>query len=381
MATSRAFGYNTGTTIDGTQQLGNIAIVTGNTVDPSSDPNGVKFWMGPDEELGYIVTIPVPIGNQPTPIENLTAFLGFIRSIALTENSFLTMVNGTFNQNFVSGADAKTWLNNNGYWTSYDLPPSPTPTQTPTQTPTNTITPSPTPTNTRTPTQTPTRTPTQTPTRTPTQTPTNTRTPTQTPTPTKAPIYTYNLYYSNTSSSDVCSTSNTKTVYSYCNGLAEGCVLYTNAAGTIGTTDQYFGEFVDGEGRYSFSMDGSTIGTITLCAASPTPTPTPTRTPTQTPTRTPTQTPPASSFAYYISTVGEASALDACNNFPGTGGDTVYASTGTIASVTQFFTNSGLTTAFDGGSEWWAYARDNNPSVVRRAIISSGGNLSSAGAC
>ena len=126
--------------------------------------------------------------------------------------------------------------------------------------------------------------------------------------------------------------------------------------------------------------------TATILIASPTPsplpataTPTPTRTPTPVPaTATPTPT-TVSSFSYNISTIGEASALDACNNFDA--GQVVYASTSVIGSVTQFFTDSGLTTAFNGGSEWWAYERTTNPGVIRRAIISSGGNLSSAGNC
>jgi hypothetical protein len=153
MATSTAIGYNTGSTISGTQQIGNLAVVTATTVNPSLSPNGVKFWMGPDEDLGYVVAIPVSGGTQSTPIVGVTSFLGFIRSSALTESSFISMVNSTFNQNFVSGNTAKTYLNNNGYWTSFVA-----------------LTPTPTPTNTITPTITPTGTPPVTPTITPTPT-------------------------------------------------------------------------------------------------------------------------------------------------------------------------------------------------------------------
>ena len=130
------------------------------------------------------------------------ASVGFYRSSSLTESSFVLLTNRVFFQNFTSGNEAKTWLNDNGYWTSF-VPlatPTPTVTNTPTVTPTNTNTPTntststqtPTPsvTNTQTPTttttltatQTPSATPTSTTTQTPTVTPTNTRTPTQTPT-------------------------------------------------------------------------------------------------------------------------------------------------------------------------------------------------------
>jgi hypothetical protein len=100
---------------------------------------------------------------------------------------------------------------------------------------------------------------------------------------------------------------------------------------------------------------------------------------TTTTTSTTTTTTTISSFSYNISSVGEASAATACVNFDA--GQVVYAATDIIASVTTFYTDSGLTTAFDGGSDWWAYAITTNLGVVRRAIISSGGNLSIAGTC
>lgn len=118
MATSTALGYNTGSTITGTQKIGNLAVVTGSTANPSSSPNGVKFWMGPDEDLGYVVGLPISGGTQSTPT-GVNAFLGFIRSQQLTSSSFLTMVNSTFNQSFTTGSSAKTYLNDNGYWTSF----------------------------------------------------------------------------------------------------------------------------------------------------------------------------------------------------------------------------------------------------------------------
>jgi hypothetical protein len=75
--------------------------------------------MGPDEDLGYVIGVPVPLGNQTTPIGGVNAFLGFYRSILKTEASFVSLVNGTFNQSLGTGGAAKTYLNNNGYWTSW----------------------------------------------------------------------------------------------------------------------------------------------------------------------------------------------------------------------------------------------------------------------
>jgi len=108
------------TTITGTQQIGSLAIATATTVNYSTSTNGgVTFWMGPDEDLGYVIGVPVSGGTQTTPIVGVTAFLGFYRSTLKTEASFVSLVNGTFSQSLTTGASAKTYLTNNGYWTSY----------------------------------------------------------------------------------------------------------------------------------------------------------------------------------------------------------------------------------------------------------------------
>jgi hypothetical protein len=195
MSTSRPFAYSPETQVPGTEQLGDLSIGTpfsGFTDNP-------QYWNGPDEELGYVIAQSVPDNSQPTPIEGVFASVGFYRSEFLTESSFVELTNQSFNQSFTDGTSAKTWLNDNGYWTSYDLiNPTPTPTGTPgeTTTPTPSETPTQTPTTTTTltatPTQTETSTPTPTTTTTLTSTPTSTQTPTETstPTPTGTPIST-----------------------------------------------------------------------------------------------------------------------------------------------------------------------------------------------
>jgi len=200
MATTRPFAYNTGSTISGTIQIGNIAIGVSDQ-DYSLDPGGVKWWMGPDEELGYVIVHPTSTGDHPTQIE-VDAYLGFWRSTELTDQSFIDLLNSIPITDglplFTNAVEVKDWLDDNGYWTSYDnISPTPTstsvlPTATPTPTPTATDIPStPTPTATETPTPTATETPTPTPTDVPpTPTPTETPTPTATevpPTPTTSP--------------------------------------------------------------------------------------------------------------------------------------------------------------------------------------------------
>ena len=232
MSTTRPFAYNIGSPITGTTQLGDLAIGVDN-INYSQQPGGVQWWNGPDEELGYIITHTTPSGTQPNPV-GIPAYLGFWRSKVKTEGSFIVIAQWVSAKHgdpqiFATGLDASTWLNNNGYWTSYNqviLTPTPTATQfilTPTPTPTEinllidpiivgldeyvevgmdeylmfvdsiVVTPTPTPTPTETqpePTPTPTETqpePTPTPTETqpePTPTPTETQ-PIPTPTPTE----------------------------------------------------------------------------------------------------------------------------------------------------------------------------------------------------
>jgi hypothetical protein len=194
MSESRPFAYNTGSTISGTIQLGDLAIGV-DPLDYTGGIGGVRWWNGPDEDLGYIICRPNLNGNQPNP-DNDPAYIRFLRSKLKTEQSFVDLVNGVYGQSFNNGNDCKVYLDSNGYWSSWiSITPTPTPTptltSTPTLTPTNTPTLTPTltntPTNTPTLTSSPTLTPTNTPTLTPTLTRTTTPTPTNTPTRTLTP--------------------------------------------------------------------------------------------------------------------------------------------------------------------------------------------------
>ena len=198
MATSRPFSYNTGSTISGTTQIGDLAV--GMPID-GFESTGLQWWNGPDEDLGYVIAYPQSGNTQPTPGGGF-ASVQFWRSSILDEGTFISLsewisLKYSTQQTFISGDDAKTWLNNNGFWTSWNVNPTPTPTNTPTTTVTPTITETPTETPTVTPTPTETEpsvtvtpTITETPTNTPTETPTNTPTETPTVTPTESPAVT-----------------------------------------------------------------------------------------------------------------------------------------------------------------------------------------------
>ena len=121
MATARPFAYNTGAPISGTDQVGSLAVGTPTV---GFDATGLEWWNGPDEELGYVISEPVPSDTQPTPIIGVSGSVGFFRSDALTEISFVNLTNQLFFQSFLTGDQCKAYLNTNGYWTSWgELPP------------------------------------------------------------------------------------------------------------------------------------------------------------------------------------------------------------------------------------------------------------------
>ncbi len=120
MATARPFAYNTGAGITGTDQVGTLAVGIP-TVGFSA--TGIEWWNGPDEDLGYVIATSVPGDTQPTPVSGVFASVGFFRSSALTDPSFINLADVIAGPSgggpFASGSAAKTWLNTNGYWTSY----------------------------------------------------------------------------------------------------------------------------------------------------------------------------------------------------------------------------------------------------------------------
>jgi hypothetical protein len=120
MATARPFAYNTGAGITGTDQVGALAV---GTPTDGFATTGLEWWNGPDEDLGYVIAQTVPSDTQPTEIPGVFATVGFFRSDALTDPSFINIANAVAGASgggpFASGSAAKTWLNTNGYWTSY----------------------------------------------------------------------------------------------------------------------------------------------------------------------------------------------------------------------------------------------------------------------
>ena len=125
MATTQPFAYNTGSPISGTTQYGDIVVGDIDT-DYSSNYGGVKWWMGPNEDIGYVIGNARPVG-QPVPSGVTgTANVGFWRSKLKTDESFLNLANYIGGKNgqlpFTTTSQAQNWLNNNGYSSSYFTP-------------------------------------------------------------------------------------------------------------------------------------------------------------------------------------------------------------------------------------------------------------------
>jgi hypothetical protein len=123
MATTTPLAYNTGPNISGTTQIGSLAVgIT--SQEYSKNIGGVTWWMGPDQDLGYVIAVPVSGNTQPTPFSGVNASVGFFISEFKTEESFINLAEYIANQDndpqtFVDGDAAITWLNANGYWTSF----------------------------------------------------------------------------------------------------------------------------------------------------------------------------------------------------------------------------------------------------------------------
>jgi hypothetical protein len=135
LATTRSFAYNDGTGITGTSQIGFIAVGS----EPADYGGDVKWWNGPDEDPGYVIC---HVSGDRTAAKGSVIVpgptIGFWRSDLKTDQSFIDLCNGLFDQGFSNVIDAKNWLNNNGYWTSY---PETTTTTTTTSTTTTTTLP------------------------------------------------------------------------------------------------------------------------------------------------------------------------------------------------------------------------------------------------
>jgi hypothetical protein len=103
------------------------------SANPGTGTNGIESIGGPFNPVlcpgfeGTMIIQNTPYNNGTIPtgfkfLGDTKASVGFWRSKYMTDESFLSVVKNKTGQEFSTGIEAKTWLNNNGYWTSYLSP-------------------------------------------------------------------------------------------------------------------------------------------------------------------------------------------------------------------------------------------------------------------
>ena len=129
--TIRPFAYNPqtspGDTIPGTLQFGDLAIGV-DEQEYSADPGGVTWFMGPDEDPGYIICAPVITGDHSTPSGNVGT-VRFWRSKTKDDAGFVRLANYVSSKKnlgvtFATPKLALDKLEEIGFWTTYVLPGS-----------------------------------------------------------------------------------------------------------------------------------------------------------------------------------------------------------------------------------------------------------------
>lgn len=127
MATTRPFAKNTGSAINGTTQVGNIA---------SGNPNngfaatGLAWFNGPNEESGYIVCGESSGNSTPAGANGIvtnqyggpTANIQFWQAADNTDAAFIELAKKIIPGNYVTTSAAYDALNTGGYWTNFTPP-------------------------------------------------------------------------------------------------------------------------------------------------------------------------------------------------------------------------------------------------------------------
>ncbi len=132
MPTTRAFTYATTSPPSGTTKTGSL------WVGPTTD-QGIRFdenygskiwWMGPDEDNRYVIGKDVPTEDWPAkgnipPYPHDSGSVRFWATSGENDGLFVTLVNGIRGESipFDDVFQATDWLNTNGYWTNFILPP------------------------------------------------------------------------------------------------------------------------------------------------------------------------------------------------------------------------------------------------------------------
>lgn len=117
MSISRPFAYNPTFQTEGVSEQFETLSVGFSGQSYGNSPGGLKWWNGPDEELGYVIGTSLPTGGVLAP-DGIYGDVTFWRTTGFSEVEFITITNVITGNKFSTINQCVTWLNANGYWTS-----------------------------------------------------------------------------------------------------------------------------------------------------------------------------------------------------------------------------------------------------------------------
>ena len=114
MATARPFSRNLGANIPGTVQIGQIAV---GYPTAGFEATGLKWWNGPDEDLGYVIGTHDLTGRDGA--DGTPANIRFWRTNGKTDAALIELANAILGASYTTVAEAEAGLANAGLWSSY----------------------------------------------------------------------------------------------------------------------------------------------------------------------------------------------------------------------------------------------------------------------
>jgi hypothetical protein len=125
MPTISPIAFNTGSTIPGTTQIGNLSIgTTSQDYRKVGQDYGVTFYASPDQEIRHIIGFPDITASHLGQPGDVPARIGFYGTSTLNDTEFINLSQHVSKlhgspQTFATTSAAVTWLNTNGYWASW----------------------------------------------------------------------------------------------------------------------------------------------------------------------------------------------------------------------------------------------------------------------